>query len=69
MEAIEIIWTELEFPEDGGDSSTGYKVFWGEGTPDAEWKVLTEFSSPVFSANTKNFGVRLNPLNTYKFKV
>jgi hypothetical protein len=69
METIEITWTKLYFPENGGDNTTGYIVFWGEGTPGSEWKVLAEFPSPVFRANTKYFGVTLTPLNTYKFKV
>ena len=53
MESIEITWTSLDFPENGGDESTGYNLLWGEGTPSAEWKELAEFSSPVFKANTK----------------
>jgi hypothetical protein len=69
MEAIEITWTELKFPEDGGDSTYGFTVFWGEGSPAAEWKVLGEFSSPVFKVNTKDFGVKTSPNTYYKFKV
>ncbi len=69
FEAIDIFWTELKFPEDGGDTTTGYIVFWGEGSPDSEWKILVKFSSPFFSANTKDYGIKLNPLDTYKFKV
>jgi hypothetical protein len=69
METIEITWTDLKYPEDGGDTTTGFTVFWGEGTPGAEWKVLAELPSTVFKANTKDFGVSLIPLNTYKFKV
>jgi hypothetical protein len=42
MEAIEITWTELKYPEDGGDHTYGFTIFWGEGSPGAEWKVLAE---------------------------
>ena len=69
MESIEITWTPIDFPENGGDEYTGYTVLWGEGTPSAEWKVLAVFSTPVFRANTKKHGVSLVPLNIYKFKV
>ncbi len=69
MESIEIIWTALDFPENGGDEYTGYCLLWGEGTPNAEWKVLAKFSSPVFKASTKEHRISLVPLNTYKFKV
>jgi hypothetical protein len=69
MESIEITWTSLDFPENGGDEYTGYYVFWGEGTPSAEWKRLAEFKTPVFKANTKDHGVSLVPLNVYKFKI
>ena len=69
MESIEITWTALGFPENGGDDYTGYTVLWGEGTPSAEWKVLTEVTTFVFKANTKEYGLSLIPLNTYKFKV
>ena len=48
MKAIQLIWTELQYPENGGDTSTGYTVYWGDGTPGAEWKVLKEFSTSVF---------------------
>jgi hypothetical protein len=40
MESIEIMWTSLDYPENGGDESTGYTLLWGEGTPNAEWKVV-----------------------------
>lgn len=48
MESIEINWTALDFPENGGDEYTGYRVFWGEGSPSANWKVLGEFTKPIF---------------------
>jgi hypothetical protein len=69
METIKLTWTELKDPENGGDPETGYIVFWGEGTPGAEWQILIKFTEPVFDVSTKDVGVSLNPLNTYKFKV
>jgi hypothetical protein len=73
MEAIEITWTELKFPEDGGDYTQrythGFTVFWGEGSPGAEWNVLAEYKFPFFKANTKDFGVKTSPNTYYKFKV
>jgi hypothetical protein len=69
MEAIEIIWTELKFPEDGGEGTYGFTVFWGEGSPGAEWKVLAKYNYRFFKANTKDFGVKTSPNTYYKFKV
>jgi hypothetical protein len=79
MEAIEIIWTELKFPEDGGEWTYGFTdggewthgftVFWGEGSPGAEWNVLAKYNYPFFKANTKDFGVKTSPNTYYKFKV
>jgi hypothetical protein len=59
MESIEITWTALDFPENGGDEYTGYRVFWGEGSPSAEWKILGEFTTPVLKAmHADSSGVR-----------
>ncbi len=57
MESIEIIWTPLDFPENGGDDFTGFSILWGEETIDAEWKVLAVLTTSIFKANTKDHGV------------
>jgi hypothetical protein len=69
LKSIELTWTGLEYPENGGDDFTGYTVFWGEGSPSAEWKILAEFKTSVFSVNTIEHGVTLVPYNVYKFKI
>ena len=71
MESISVTWTRLEYPENGGEDvkKLHYKILWGEGNYNAEWKVLGDFSYDTFATDTRKNGITLRQIKTYKFKI